>query len=86
MITKEFLKTELDKVNDEYLEALYKVIKAFESNALIEDANRTKPKEVTDDNMDMDWHDFIQLTYGCLANDPIERGDQGNYEIREVID
>ena len=24
-------------------------------------------------------------TYGCLRDDPIERGDQGEYELREDI-
>ncbi|MBM3236918.1 hypothetical protein FJZ31_11560 [Candidatus Poribacteria bacterium] len=34
----------------------------------------------------LSWHDFIKETYGCLADDPIERGPQGKYEIREVIE
>ena len=32
-----------------------------------------------------EWHDFIQETYGCLAGAPIERGEQGKYEVREAI-
>jgi len=28
----------------------------------------------------------IADTYGCLADDPIERGDQGQYEIREAME
>ncbi|MFH0824887.1 MAG: hypothetical protein V2B18_19205, partial [Pseudomonadota bacterium] len=31
-----------------------------------------------------EWRRFIEDTYGCLADDPIERGDQGRYEIREA--
>jgi hypothetical protein len=33
-----------------------------------------------------DWQSFIQNTYGCLADDPIERGTQGNDEKREAIE
>jgi len=33
----------------------------------------------------LNWHDFIKETYGCLADAPIERGPQGEYEIREII-
>jgi hypothetical protein len=31
------------------------------------------------------WREFIELTYGCMADDPIYRGEQGQYEIREAI-
>lgn len=30
-----------------------------------------------------EWLSFIESTYGCLSDDPIERGHQGDYEIRE---
>ena len=36
-------------------------------------------------NKQSEWHSFIQETYGCLSDTPIERGDQGAYEVREVI-
>ena len=29
---------------------------------------------------------FFERTYGALADDPIERGDQGTFEIREPIE
>lgn len=32
-----------------------------------------------------DWLQFIEETAGSLANDPIERGDQGTLEIRDEI-
>lgn len=28
-------------------------------------------------NDQSDWHEFIRETYGCLADDPIERCEQG---------
>lgn len=78
MVTKELLKTEIDNVQDEYLEILYKVIKAFESSSNM--FNQTK------DDTELNWHAFIQETYGCLADAPIERGSQGEDEIREIIE
>jgi hypothetical protein len=33
-----------------------------------------------------DWSAFVKETYGCLADDPIERGAQGSYEIREAFE
>ncbi|RKZ39208.1 MAG: hypothetical protein DRR00_33570 [Candidatus Parabeggiatoa sp. nov. 3] len=33
-----------------------------------------------------DWPPyFFEKTAGCLADDPIERAPQGDYEIREVL-
>lgn len=31
------------------------------------------------------WSDFIAATYGCLADAPIERGEQGDFEIRDLL-
>ena len=77
MITKELVKAEIDKVQNEYLELLYKIIKAFEPS------EKTNDKEITESNVELNWQDFINETYGCLADSPIERGEQGEYEIRE---
>jgi hypothetical protein len=32
-----------------------------------------------------EWLAFIESTAGSLANDPIERGDQGTHEIRDEM-
>ncbi len=32
-----------------------------------------------------EWAAFIDSTYGSLADDPIERGDQGEPEVRDAI-
>jgi hypothetical protein len=84
LITKELLKTEIDKVQDEYLEILYKVIKAFELSKT--EVFAQTEEEMTKSDIKLNWHHFIKETYGCLADDPIERGFQGEYEIREVIE
>jgi hypothetical protein len=34
----------------------------------------------------LEWHDFIEMTYGCLADDPIIRYPQGEYDVRENIE
>jgi len=33
-----------------------------------------------------DWHTFLRETYGILADDPIERPAQGDYEEREPFE
>lgn len=82
MITKEMIKSEIDRVKNEYLEPLYKIIKAFEVSDNIKD--RSFPDKPIDN--DLDWRQFINSTYGCLFDAPIERGNQGEYEIRENIE
>ena len=79
MVTKEMIKSEIDRVQNEYLEPLYKIIKAFE-----ESDDPTALKHSNDNNSE--WKKFINSTYGCLFDSPIERADQGEYEIRENIE
>jgi hypothetical protein len=75
MVTKELIKSEIDKVQNDYLEPLLKIIKAFE--APIHTSNKFETK--------LDWEKFINATYGCLKDSPIERGIQGQYENRKGI-
>ncbi len=75
MITRELIKSEIDQVRDEYLEPLFRIIKVFE-----------KPAEVhPETNIQPEWNEFIHKFAGCLADDPIKRGEQGQYETREEI-
>jgi len=85
MISRKLLKAEIDKVRSEYLTLLYGIIKLFERNAR-EDL-RSAPAEVqaTEANAHSNWHDFVASTYGCLADTPISRGQQGLYESREAM-
>ena len=71
MITKEQLKLEIEKIPDEYIDPLYKIIKALEKRE-----NRMPDK---------DWLGFIDRTYGCMQNNPIHRGEQGSYDHRIEI-
>jgi len=68
MITKELLKPEIEKVPDEYIDALYKIIKALEKQKI-----RVTGK---------DWRNFIDQTYGCMRDSPISRGEQGAFDTR----
>ena len=80
MISRQIIKKEIDNVQEEYLDVLYRIVKVFE------DSNRLKDLEIDklrDANKIKDWHLFINKFAGCLADDPIERGDQGKFEIRE---
>jgi len=80
MVTKELIKSEIEKLDDDYVQVLYKIIKALES-LISNDLSRKISKK----DKSLEWRQFINETYGCLADSPIERGSQGDYEIREEI-
>lgn len=71
-ITKEVIKAEIDKVEDKYLEILYKIIRALETT-------------IPADSDQKAWQQFIENSYGSTHDTPIERGDQGTFEIREPL-
>ena len=71
-ITKEILKAEIDRVEEKYLEALYRIIKALED----------RPPTQSDKT---EWQQFIEATYGSTHQAPIERGPQGVLEVRDSL-
>ncbi len=79
MVTRELVKCEIDYLQDEYIEVVYKVIKALEIpvGALERRAGAFPVAEQAA------WEAFIDRYAGCLNESPIERGEQGTYEIRE---
>ena len=79
MVTRDLIKEEIDRMQEEHLEILYRIIKALE-NPL--DSDESSPGTTVQGSS---WGEFIEATYGCLTDDPIERGKQGQYEIRETI-
>jgi hypothetical protein len=85
MITKQLLKDEIDYVQDAYLEALYKIIKAFRLPVGEELVIHHTEKQLLGTSDVGEWQAFIQETYGCLADDPITRGEQGTFETREAL-
>ena len=85
MITKESVKSEIDKIQDQYLETLYHIIKAFK---YVPESKQNITENGCGKNADAEngeWLSFIKNTYGCLSDDPIERRAQGEFEIREGI-
>ncbi len=75
MISRKLLETEIDKVKSEHLELLYGIIKLLENG-----------KHGTEIGAGLDWREFVASTYGCLADAPISRGDQGHFESRETME
>ncbi len=76
MITKEIIKSEVDRVEDQYLDILYRIVKSFETQ---------QPTLIKNDTKELEWHSFIKRTYGSLAHNPIAREPQGEFEIREEL-
>ncbi len=85
MVTKERLKREIDKVQDGYLDVLFRIIQAFEYGPPPSSRDTVNVSSEPQEHTMQEWLTFIEKTYGSLAADPIERGEQGNYEIREAI-
>jgi hypothetical protein len=85
MVSRKLLKTEIDKVKNEYLELLYAIIRLLENGASKDIALGAESHTVESDTH-LDWHNFVASTYGCLADAPISRGDQGRYESREAME
>src|SRR5262245_170814 len=85
MITKQLLKDAIDHVQDEYLEALYTIIRACGLPAHKASQEHLPAASPGTETEGLDWQTFIQETYGCLADDLITRGDQGTYEKREEV-
>lgn len=85
MITREQLKQEIDKVQGNYLDALFQVIQSFEyiPDSCFNESITEKSK--TPDQSKESWVKFIEDNYGSLALHPITRQEQGAYEIREYI-
>lgn len=80
MITREQIRAELDAVEEEDLDILHRIIMALAGSPC-----PSKPvAEALDETPK--WRRFIEDTYGCLADDPIERGEQGCYEMREAVE
>ena len=84
MISRALLKSEIDKVKSEYLDLLYRIVKAFENGA--SQGNIAATSESQDINLNLDWSSFIDRTYGCMSDSKISRGEQGVTERREEIE
>ena len=80
MVTKELLKAELENVEEEYLDVLYRIIKALGTMP------GGEPASAAAEPARAEWQAFVNRTYGSMADAPIERGPQGELEVREPFD
>ena len=85
MITRERLKEEIDRVQDSYLDVIFHIVQSFEYAPPVQNFNTRSSLSKSTDNTLEKWRAFVESTYGILASDPIKRGSQGDYEIREAI-
>lgn len=81
MITKELIKKEIEHLGEDHLRILYRIIKAFEAESGLPKKPWEDRAGQTDDSQQ--WTEFVKKTYGCMADHPISRADQGSYEERE---
>lgn len=72
MTIRERVRAELDKVDDEYLGVVERMLEALERPS---DPERTRES----------WSEFLSSTYGSMADAPIERGPQGELEVRDEL-
>jgi len=86
MINKELVKLEIDKVREEYLDLLYRIIKAFEIATPKVLSSFQRELDTDADTRKINWNEFVASTYGCLSEAPIARGQQGTYEPREPME
>jgi hypothetical protein len=71
-VTKEQIKSEIDKVRDEYLDVLYRIVRTLEEPAL------PAPRE----GAEVAWSQFIAEMYGATADAPLQRWPEGFPEER----
>lgn len=84
MITRELVKEKIDNVQDEYLDILYRIVQSFESKWTLKplSGHASGISETEDES----WHRFVALTYGSTTTAPLKRWEQGNFEVREVLE
>lgn len=73
MTIRDQVKAELDRVDDEYLDIVRRMVESLERPLL--------PSGETGQG----WTDFVSSTYGSLAEAPIERGEPLVLEMREPL-
>ena len=73
MTIRDQVKAELDKVDDEYLGVVQRMIESLEGPPAQEEEGEES------------WSEFIASTYGSLSDAPIVRGEQGDFEVRDPL-
>ena len=78
MTTRDLIKSEIDRLQEQDLYFLHRIIRA-----LLPTSSTTS---VPDQEEEESWEEFLQNTYGAFRDDPLERGPQGTLETREVLE
>jgi hypothetical protein len=82
MITRELVKAEIDKVQDQYLEILYRIIKVLTTPP----ESVTTPPPSNEEPGTLGWPpNFFQETAGAWQGAPLVREEQGDYEVRDEL-
>ena len=72
LTNRDMIKAAIDGVPTACLDGLYLIVTAMQELTM---PQPSKTQET--------WEEFLGKTYGSLADAPIERADQGNFEKRE---
>ncbi len=72
MTIRDEVKAEIDRVDDEYLEIVRRMVESLE-----------RPRQVSQETPT--WEDFVRSTFGSLADARIERGEQPALETRDAL-
>jgi hypothetical protein len=71
--TRDQVKAALDKAADEYFSTVRRMIESLERRAVPEGESGES------------WADFLASVYSSIADAPIERGKQGEFEVRDPV-
>ncbi len=72
MVTRDQVKAEVDKIRDDYLPVIYRMILSLETPA-------------GTDGTGGSWSEFVATSYGCLSDAPIQRAKQGEFATRDPL-
>ncbi len=78
MVNREEIKAAIDEVQDEHLDMLFRIIRVFR-------VATPSPRPQLHENEPENWQRFVDATAGAWQGEPLERGDQGEYEQRETL-
>lgn len=80
MVTRDLIKHEIDRLREDDLPFLHRIIRALIP------ASPTTSVIPQQQDTDESWDEFLQSTYGLFRDEPLERGPQGSFEIREALE
>lgn len=78
MVNREEIKAAIDEVQDEHLDMLFRIIRVFRFPT-------PSARPILHENEPENWQSFVSATAGAWQGEPLERGDQGEYEQRETL-